>query len=85
MKHINSASAKKVRWILEKRVAQAANEMNKKRPCFYHWKAKHYTRWNPCKCLICNSRFGMLTNLHAESHGFASADAMIASGNVTFL
>lgn len=85
MKRIHHESVKKIKWILAKRASQAVNEASAKAPRFYHWPSKTASRWNPCRCLICNNTFGMMTNHHAESHGFASADALIASGKVTFL
>lgn len=85
MKRINHKSAKKIKWILAKRASQVVNEANASAPHLYHWPSKTASRWNPCRCLICNNTFGMMTNLHAESHGFINADALIASGNVEFV
>ena len=85
MKRINHTSAKKIKWILAKRASQAVNEANASAPRLYNWPSKTASRWNPCRCLICNLDFDMMTNLHAESHGFASADELIASGNVRFM
>ncbi len=85
MKRINHKSAKKIKWILAKRASQVVNEANASAPHLYHWPSKTASRWNPCRCLICNNTFGMMTNHHAESHGFASADELIASGNVRFM
>lgn len=85
MKRINHTSAKKIKWILAKRASQAVNEANASKPRLYHWPSKSASRWNPCRCLICNLDFDMMTNLHAESHGFTSADELITSGNVRFM
>lgn len=48
------------------------------------YKNKHPNRWCPCRCLICGTDFGMLTNYHAATHGYVSAEAMIAAGKVRF-
>lgn len=85
MKRINNSSARKIKWILAKRASQAVNEANTSAPRLYHWPSKNASRWNPCRCLICNLDFDMMTNLHAVSHGFTSADELIASGNVRFM
>ena len=85
MKRIHHESVKKIKWILAKRASQAVNEASAKAPRFYHWPSKTASRWNPCRCLICNLDFHMMTNLHAESHGFINADALITSGNVEFV
>lgn len=85
MKRIHRESVKKIKWILAKRASQAVNEASAKAPRFYHWPSKTASRWNPCRCLICNLDFDMMTNLHAVSHGFINADALIASGNVEFV
>ena len=85
MKRIHHEALKKIKWILTKRASQAVNEASAKAPRFYHWPSKTASRWNPCRCLICNLDFDMMTNLHAVSHGFTSADELIASGNVEFV
>ena len=54
MKRINSSSARKIKWILAKRASQAVNEANTSIPRLYHWPSKNASRWNPCRCLICN-------------------------------
>lgn len=43
---------------------------------------KHKTRWTGGVCLICGEYMEVITNMHAEKHGFKSADDMIEAGKV---
>jgi len=43
---------------------------------------KHKTRWTGGVCLICGEYMEVITNMHAEKHGFKSADDMINAGKV---
>ena len=46
---------------------------------------KRKSKYSPCYCLVCGDYLAyMLTNLHAEKHGYNSADEMIKDGKVRF-
>lgn len=42
-------------------------------------------RWSPGICLICGEHFSLVTNYHAGTHGYESANALIADGKVKFI
>ena len=45
---------------------------------------KKPTRFSPGFCKICGERFSMITNSHAEKHGFRNANEMANSDKVVF-
>ena len=43
---------------------------------------KKKTRWSPGTCLICGEYMDIITNYHAQTHGYKNAEEMIAAGKV---
>lgn len=47
-------------------------------------KPKHKTRWCSGFCKICGEHMECVTHLHAESHGYKSAEDFIKAGMYAF-
>lgn len=47
-------------------------------------KPKKLTRWSSGFCKLCGDHMDCLTNFHANTHGYKSADEMIAAGKYAF-
>lgn len=41
--------------------------------------------FNPHKCLICGNMLDIVTDAHAEKHGYATREALIKSGKVELI
>lgn len=72
---------KKVNMVDLVRRVKAAKIVGERRPQKQKIvRAKHFTKWSPGKCLICNEAYDLLSYVHAEKHGFASPEEMIEKG-----
>lgn len=47
-------------------------------------KPKHLTRWCSGFCKLCGEHMDCITHLHAESHGYKSAEELIEAGAIIF-
>lgn len=78
-----SKASRKVREIKASTIE--ANARQAKKPVrTYQWsvKSKKAMMWTAGRCKICGECYEILTNCHAERHGFASKEEMIEAGAV---
>jgi hypothetical protein len=47
-------------------------------------KSKKPTRWSSGVCKLCGEHMDCITHLHAERHGYKSAEDLIAAGAIIF-
>ena len=59
-------------------------EREKKKPSINIPKPKKKTRWCGGFCKLCGEHMDCITHLHAESHGYKSAEDLIAAGQIVF-
>jgi hypothetical protein len=59
-------------------------EHDTKKPSINLPKPKKKTRWSSGFCKLCGEHMECVTHLHAESHGYKSAEEFIEAGNYAF-
>jgi hypothetical protein len=59
-------------------------EWENRKPTMTMPQPKHITRWCSGVCKICHEHMDMLTNYHASTHGYKSADEMVKDGKYAF-
>ena len=59
-------------------------EREKKKPNINIPKPKKKTRWSSGFCKLCGEHMDCVTHLHAESHGYKSAEEFIKAGNYAY-
>ena len=79
----------KMQYRDEKKVKRVTSLMceiieHKRKPPISIKMAKHKTRWCSGFCKLCGEHMDVITNLHAQTHGYESADALIKAGHVQF-
>lgn len=79
-------SSKMTRIIAEANAAtietKARQERKRARGFQWSYKNKKAIAWTSGRCKICGECYEVLTNHHAERHGFASREEMVKAGAI---